>query len=244
MASQMVYLKINIIRGDSRRSRRPASIGASRCATMMCPHDDNVRRVPSSMCDYNLTPEANSLWRMLIHAVKWQIDNPGAPREVFGGTAVSWCPEATAHQISLAWLQSRSYYFRSTQSIDGLWINLHKGEIHLQSMQCNMSSYGRTQATYGHASMSGGKKMSNKLIMYACARVYTDQQCIHIHVCHPREILHQADQAMPPLDLTKAKSIFNIQSMIFYDILCIWMSTLPFRSICSLIPVYLILNLI
>jgi hypothetical protein len=74
--------------------------------------------------------------------------------------------------------------------------------------------------------------------------------CVHGSATHTytrmssREILRQADEATPPLDLTKAKSIFNIQSIIFYDILCIWMSTLPFRSICSLISVYLILNLI
>jgi hypothetical protein len=42
----------------------------------------------------------------------------------------------------------------------------------------------------------------------------------------------------------KAKLIFNIQSIIFYDILCICISTLPFRSIRSLITVYLILDLI
>ena len=64
---------------------------------------------------------------------------------------------------------------------------------------------------------------------------HVEQQCMHIHVCHPWGDSPSADRATPPLAPDKAKSIFNLQSIIFYDIPCIWISTYTYHYFMNLI---------
>ena len=63
---------------------------------------------------------------------------------------------------------------------------------------------------------------------------WSTNACIYMHAIHG-EILHQLIGRRLLLTLNKAKSIFNLQSIILYDILCIWISTYTYHYFRNLI---------